>query len=226
MTYIPSAHSCLRFGCPHIDLGFNLVEPHHVLTGRLAPNPQPSSAIVSNATVVIDVSGIDLHRPLYVGRPKDASLEWLTATTCCRIATMLNISRFSTVIAIAAVFIGSTVAQRPNSASVCDYYAQALYGANSSDTQQRLVQNIVSLAFAGGANLTNVSYEITGILQPGQFQGVDIDLQPYFNGSKKSTNLNNEPISINWLDEGGREPLVAFLNGSSDTVPLTNSSNQ
>jgi hypothetical protein len=134
--------------------------------------------------------------------------------------------RFTKVIALLAIWSGASLAQRPSNASVCDYYAQNLYGTNSSDTQHKLIQHIVALAFEGGTGLSNVSSALTGILQPGNFSGVDVDLRQYFNGSRASTNVNNAPIGINWLDEGGTQPLSAFLTGQTDTVVLTNTTNQ
>ncbi|KAH8647732.1 hypothetical protein BX600DRAFT_443082 [Xylariales sp. PMI_506] len=135
--------------------------------------------------------------------------------------------RFScTFAASLALFVGSSIAQRPTNASVCDYYAETLYGSNSSDTQHKLIQHIVALAFEGGTALSNKPTELTGILQPGTFGDVDVDLRQYFNGSRASTNVNNAPIGINWLDEGGTEPLSAFLTGQTDTVALTNTTNQ
>lgn len=123
-------------------------------------------------------------------------------------------------------YVGVTLAQRPNNASICDYYTIQLYGANTTATQTRLMQHIVSLAFAGGASLPNASAELTGILNPGKFEGEDVNLLPWFNGSIDSTNLNNQPVGIDWLDGGGTEPLLAFLNGSTDTVEIDPGSNE
>lgn len=134
--------------------------------------------------------------------------------------------RFPTIVAFVAIWSGPTLAQRPSNASVCDYYAQNLYGTNSSDTQHKLIQHIVALAFEGGTALSNVSSTLTGILRPGIFSGVNVDLRQYFNGSRASTNVNNAAIGINWLDEGGTEPLSAFLTGQTETVALTNTTNQ
>ena len=127
---------------------------------------------------------------------------------------------------ILTVLFGVTLAQRPSNASICDYYAETLYGTNSSATQFQLIQSIVALAFSGGSNLTNVSSDITGILNPGTFQGLGVDLQPWFNGAIDSTNLNNQPVGIDWLDDGGLNPLYDYLNGSTSNVVLTNTSNQ
>ncbi|KAH3952149.1 hypothetical protein HBH98_068880 [Parastagonospora nodorum] len=118
-------------------------------------------------------------------------------------------------------------AQRPESASVCDYYAQQRFGTNSSESQLRFMQNVVCLAFEGGSTLPNISSDLTGILRPGKFKGNNIDLMPYFNGSRASTNVNNAAIGINWLDQGGPAPLASFLEGGdSQTLVLANTSNQ
>ena len=132
---------------------------------------------------------------------------------------------------IFAFYFGLSLAQRPSNASTCDYYAQAIYGANNSQTQYELVQHIVTLAFAGAPpNSNGNASAVTGILNPGVFlyQGANItvDLQPWFNGSIDSTNLNNQAVGIDWLDDGGLDPLYAYLNGTSETIQLSNTTNQ
>ncbi len=126
----------------------------------------------------------------------------------------------------AVLWFGLTLAQRPSNASICDYYSISLYGENTTEFQSKLMQEIVALAFAGGANIPNISSEITGILNPGQFNDEFVNLQPWFNGSIDSTNLNNQPVGINWLDGGGTEPLHAFLNGTTETVQISNDTNE
>jgi hypothetical protein len=136
-------------------------------------------------------------------------------------------THFLTTIAYLALLINPGIAQRPNSASVCDYYAQTRFGTNSSDVQLKFMQNVVCLAFEGGSSLNNVSSDLTGILRPGKFLGNNIDLLPYFNGSKASTNVNNAAIGINWMDQGGTVPLASFLaGGDSQALSLANTSNQ
>ncbi|MCJ1305350.1 hypothetical protein MMC08_008164, partial [Hypocenomyce scalaris] len=125
-----------------------------------------------------------------------------------------------TVLAIITLF-GTSLAQRPSNASTCDYYAETLYGANNSNTQFQLVQHIIALAFGGAFNLSNVSSNITGILNPGSFNGLNVDLQPWFNGSIDSTNLNNQPVGINWLDDGGLDPLYDYLSGKTPNVTFS-----
>ena len=122
---------------------------------------------------------------------------------------------------------GASLAQRPSTASTCDYYSQSLYGANNSQTQSQLVQHIVALAFAGApSGTTNISSDITGILNTGTFQDSPVDLAPWFNGAIDSTNLNDQAVGINWLDDGGLSPLHSYINGSTSNVMLTNTTNQ
>lgn len=135
-------------------------------------------------------------------------------------------SRVTIFLTYLSLLFGSGSAQRPTNASVCDYYAQAQYGANSSTTQLKWIQNVVCLAFEGGSRLNNVSSKTTGILRPGKFNGIDINLLQYFNGSTKSTNVNNAPIGVNWLDDGGTVPLAAFLSGESQSLVLADDKNQ
>ncbi|KAI1429664.1 hypothetical protein F5Y12DRAFT_329701 [Xylaria sp. FL1777] len=122
--------------------------------------------------------------------------------------------------------VGTGTAQRPSTGSICDYYAIRRFGKNSSDTQFMLMQSIVALAFGGGATLSNASDDSTGILNPGLFNGSAINLRPWFDGSKATTNLNNQAVGINWLDDGAQEPLMAFLNGTTDTVELDGQKNE
>ena len=125
-----------------------------------------------------------------------------------------------------ALLFGLSLAQRPSNSSLCDYYAGDLYGQSTEATQAKLIKSIVSLAFAGPANMPDVRPEVTGILNPGKFNGQYIDLQGWFNGSKDSTNLNNAPVGIDWLDGGGRQPLSDFLTGKTQNVVISNSTNE
>ncbi|OBT83239.1 hypothetical protein VE02_08147 [Pseudogymnoascus sp. 03VT05] len=64
---------------------------------------------------------------------------------------------------------------------------------------------------------------LTGILNPGVHDGVNVNLLPFFNGSIASTNL---AVGINWLDDGGILPLVNFMSGKTDNVVLRNTTNE
>ena len=129
-------------------------------------------------------------------------------------------------LALLALFFGLSLAQRPANTSTCDYYAALRYGVSNNATQYQLVQDIVVLAFGGAFNLSDVPSEITGILNPGNLNGLPVDLQPWFNGSNPSTNLNNQAVAINWLDDGGLDPLYNYLSNTTSSVVLTNGTNQ
>jgi len=133
-------------------------------------------------------------------------------------------------LAVFALLFGAStsLAQRPSDVSICDYYTELKYGSATKDDQFQLIQGIVSLAFGGSSALPdkNVSEKITGILNPGVFDGTPVDLLPWFNGRKPSTNLNNQPVGINWLDDGGAQPLIDFLGGETKNVILANTTNE
>jgi hypothetical protein len=139
---------------------------------------------------------------------------------------------FATPLLLVVSLLGREVlTQRPSNASLCDYYAINLYGANTTSTQFQLIQNILALAFAGGNGLANVSSSLTGIFNPGTVVNpsgitIPVDLQPWFNGSIDSTNLNNQPAAINWLDGGGKTPLLAYLNAQTTSIVMSNTTNE
>lgn len=124
------------------------------------------------------------------------------------------------------VSVPLAICQRPSTLSVCDYYAAQKYGSNSTANQLQLVQHIVSLAFAGRGNLTNISAESTGIMNPGVFENNTLDLKIFFNGSIASTNFNGAAAGINWLDGGGLTPLHNYLEGRTPDLVIANTTNQ
>ncbi|KFY28043.1 hypothetical protein V493_03126, partial [Pseudogymnoascus sp. VKM F-4281 (FW-2241)] len=93
-----------------------------------------------------------------------------------------------------------------------------------------MMQGIVALAFGGptadSIKADSVPDGLTGILNPGVHDGVPVNLLPFFNGSIASTNLNNLAVGINWLDDGGKKPLVDFMSNKTDTVVLSPASNE
>lgn len=156
---------------------------------------------------------------------------------------------FGAVLLLVTVVSLGTAQQRPSTASICDYYAMQRFGANSSDTQFKLMEHIVALAFGGGVNLRNASDDSTGILNPGSFSGLAVNLRSWFDGSsmfdvdfpliasivsivlitrpvEATTNLNNQAVGINWLDDGAQAPLMSFLNGTTSNVELEVTSNE
>ncbi|PTB62802.1 hypothetical protein BBK36DRAFT_1162584 [Trichoderma citrinoviride] len=132
------------------------------------------------------------------------------------------------VAAILLLAAGRTaLAQRSDNESICDYYAAKRYGESNATTQLLLVQSIVTLAYAGGHDLLPGAYNgTTGIFNQGSYEGADVFLRPWFDGSKATTNLNNQPVGIDWLDGGATGPLLSFLNGSTGSVEIDKSTNQ
>lgn len=130
--------------------------------------------------------------------------------------------------ALTALLSTVAFAQRPEDENICDYYAAEQYGSASKDNQFKLIQGIVALAFAGSSSIPdlNATDSITGILNPGVQDGEPVNLIGWFNGSKATTNLNNQPIGINWLDDGGVQPLLDFLSGETPNVLLNNATNE
>jgi hypothetical protein len=114
--------------------------------------------------------------------------------------------RLSTIVTILSA--GLAVAQRPADTSVCDYYTTALLKENNATNQMTLLTLVVNTALIGNYTQPNVGIAVPGILAKGMYNGTAVDLLPYFNGSLKSTNANNTPSSVNFLDDGGAAPLM------------------
>jgi len=114
----------------------------------------------------------------------------------------------STMFLILALLLLPAIAQRAANETLCDYYAIQRYGSNTTTNQFKLLQGIFALAFAGGSVLLNASDELTGIFNAGTFGGVPVTLLPWFDGTLESTNINNAPAAINWLN-GGRQRMYS-----------------
>lgn len=143
-----------------------------------------------------------------------------------KLSSLIIFQRMVKMLLAFASLLGLSLAQRPSYASTCDYYAQVRYGVNNSNTQFQLMQDIVILSFGGSFHLNNFTTDVTGILNPGYYQGTYVNLMPFFNGSIQSSNLNGQPVGIDWLDDGGTVPLYNFLSGQAPNLVLTNKSNQ
>jgi hypothetical protein len=135
----------------------------------------------------------------------------------------MHFSKAATLTAVA----GMVNAQRPENASICDYYTTALLKENTADNQATLLTLVVNTVVIGNCTspcscvssplLTinsrtdtepNVGIKVPGILAPGQYNGADVNLLPYFTGDLASTNRGGDKgVSVNFLDDGGAEPL-------------------
>lgn len=98
-------------------------------------------------------------------------------------------------------------AQRPANTSICDFYTTALLKDNTAANQLTLLTLLVNTVVIGNYTKPNVGIKVPGILAPGIQDGVPVDLLGFFNGSMKIANRNNQPASVNFLDDGGAAPL-------------------
>ncbi|MCJ1353090.1 MAG: hypothetical protein MMC33_003075 [Icmadophila ericetorum] len=113
---------------------------------------------------------------------------------------------------------GSALAQRPSNVSICDYYTTALLKNNTAKNQYTLLTLVVNTAVIGNYTTPNVGIAVNGILNPGMYNGTQVNLLPYFDGGLASTNSGGSAgVAQNFLDDGGAAPLKANLpaNGTS-----------
>ena len=104
--------------------------------------------------------------------------------------------------------VRSTLAQRPSSTSICDYYTSALLKENTGTNQYMVLTLVVNTALIGNYTQPNVGISVPGILNKGEYGGEAIDLLPYFDGGLVSTNNNNMSSVMSFLDGGGAVPLM------------------
>jgi hypothetical protein len=104
---------------------------------------------------------------------------------------------------------GTALGQRPANMSICDYYTTALMKENNATNQLALLILIVNTAVIGNYSNVNVSVKVPGILAPGMYNGMQVNLLPYFSGGLASTNNGGSAgVVQNFLDGGGAVPLT------------------
>ena len=101
--------------------------------------------------------------------------------------------------------------------SICDYYTTALLKENTAANQYALLTLVVNTAAIGNYTTPNVGVTVTGILNPGSYNGTAINLLPYFDGGLMSTNNGTAPSIMNFLDGGGAEALKLSLPAFDNT---------
>ncbi|KAK4909427.1 hypothetical protein LTR66_017493, partial [Elasticomyces elasticus] len=108
------------------------------------------------------------------------------------------------------VLTGSCVAlaQRPSGTSICDYYTTAVLTKDTPANQYTLLTVLVNTVVIGNYSACAVGGSLPGILAPAVYNGEQVNLLPYFNGCLLSTNVDNKPSSVNFLDGGGAAPLM------------------
>lgn len=127
--------------------------------------------------------------------------------------------QFKKLVALGAIS-GSALAQRPTNTSICDYYTTALLTNNTAANQYTLLTLLVNTAVIGNYTKPNVGIKVNGILNPGTYNGVKVNLLPYFDGGLASTNsISNtgDAIAVNFLDGGGAAPLEMNMPSSNSS---------
>ena len=127
--------------------------------------------------------------------------------------------QFTKSAALAAIAATASAA-RPANMSICDYYTTALLTNNTAANQYTLLTLVVNTAVIGNYTKPNVGIAVTGILNPGEYNGVKVNLLPYFDGGLASTsNFTNQDqaIAVNFLDGGGAAPLLKNMPANDDT---------
>nr|POE56541.1 hypothetical protein CFP56_33513 [Quercus suber] len=116
---------------------------------------------------------------------------------------------------VIASAVALAVAQRPANISMCDYYTTALLTNNTAANQNTLLTLVVNTAVVGNYTQPNVGIAVPGILAANQtYNGVPVNLAPYFDGSLNSTNGNGNDssgTSVNFLDGGAAAPLLQSM---------------
>ncbi|KAI0413530.1 hypothetical protein F5X98DRAFT_390717 [Xylaria grammica] len=120
--------------------------------------------------------------------------------------------------AVLVVVANAVLAQRPSNISICDYYTTALLKDNTADNQATLLTLVVNTVVIGNYTQPNVGVSVPGILAPGTYDGADVNLLPYFTGELASSNRGGDHgVSVNFLDDGGAEPLKNNKPANSDS---------
>ncbi|KAI9650044.1 hypothetical protein NHQ30_000057 [Ciborinia camelliae] len=111
-------------------------------------------------------------------------------------------------------------AQRPMDISICDYYTPRTtgfeytntpLGNNTSMDQKAFLRVLIKTALLGNIpqNLApTFGVHVPGIINPGFYNGIKVNLLPYFNGDLESTNRGGKPVSVNFLDDGPNEQFM------------------
>ncbi|KAJ3480546.1 hypothetical protein NLG97_g8049 [Lecanicillium saksenae] len=123
--------------------------------------------------------------------------------------------RFSTIAVVAAATVANADG-RPKDTPICDYYTTALLKNNTAENQATLLTLLVNTVVIGNYTMPNVGVSVDGILKDGEVDGTKVSLAPYFSGALASTNRNDKPTCVNFLDGGGAEPLMKNMAANDD----------
>lgn len=101
--------------------------------------------------------------------------------------------------------------------SLCDKYTTALLKDNTAENQMTLLILVVNTAVIGNYTAPNVGIIVPGILANGSFNGEDVNLLPFFSGELETSNVNDIPSKVNFLDGGGAKPIQMNMPAADTT---------
>lgn len=117
-------------------------------------------------------------------------------------------------LALVGCAIASAAAQNM---SLCDKYTTALLKDNNATNQYTLLTLLVNTVVIGNYTQPNKN-AVSGILAKGMYEGEEVNLMPYFDGTLKSSNRGgSEGVAINFLDGGGAAPLKENKPANNET---------
>lgn len=120
-------------------------------------------------------------------------------------------------IAIVLLSLSACIAQRPSSASICDYYTPRILGEDNAQSQLLLVTLLVNTFVIGNYTTPNTGVSVHGFAAPGIYNGTSIALLPYFTGAYNSTNEGGSTgVRKLFLDDGGAIPLQKNMSSNGD----------
>lgn len=112
-------------------------------------------------------------------------------------------------------FLGTICAAGAQNMSVCDKYTTALLKDNNGTNQYTLLTLLVNTVVIGNYTQPNMN-AVPGILAKGMYEGEEVNLMPYFDGSLKSNNRGGSSgVAVNFLDDGGAAPLTKNMPANS-----------
>lgn len=115
-----------------------------------------------------------------------------------------------------AVMLGAVGSAFAQNMSVCDKYTTALLMDNNATNQYTLLTLLVNTVVIGNYTQPNKN-AVPGILAKGEYNGKEVNLLPYFDGTLMSSNRGgSKGVSINFLDDGGAEPLMKNMPANSE----------
>lgn len=113
--------------------------------------------------------------------------------------------------------ISLTRAQAPSGTSICDFYAAKQTSVNSTEGQRIFIEGFVANVFGGNSSVFQ-NAQVPGILSAGTYNGKEIRLAKYFDGTRYSTqSKQGQPQAVNWMDDGGAITLASGRIANSNT---------